>query len=838
MATSSQSKQPQTSTLVKPTGDNIDMAWQWNSLKDINNRKSVTCDFCKKVTTGGITRAKKHQMGIKGDVNACTQCPPEVKNLLKEAAEKKKVTQAYSELQNDNEEEEIEETHSLKSGKRPATSSDPSIKKAKNVKGLIDLLLFKNPEANIKLGKNTKQTSINDACDKEARDRTCQYIAQFFYRNGIAFNVARTKSFKLMVDTIGNYGKHLKPPSYHELRVPFLKKEIERTNEMLKKHKEEWVNFGCSIMSDAWTDKKNRTLINFMVNSPSGTMFVRSVDASSYMKTGEKIFQLLDDFVEEIGEKNVVQVVTDNGSNYVLAGKLLTAKRTNLYWTPCAAHCLDLMLEDIGKLPKVKTTIQKGISLVGFIYNHSLALNTMRKYTKKTELVRYGVTRFATTFLTLQRLHKLKNNLRMMVTSDEWSKSKAAKDAKGKRATDTILSPAFWNGVVYSLKAMGPLVRVLRLVDNEKKSAMGYIYEAMDRAKEAIQRSFNGNEDKYKEIFAIIDKRWESQLHHPLHAAAHFLNPELFYKNPQIELDEEVTSGLYQCIERLIPTEEEEDKIIDELSLYKRAGGNFSIRSAIRQRTTVAPAEWWRLYGASTPSLQKLAIKVLSLTCSASGCERSWSTFEHIHSKKRSKLEHQKLQDLVFVKYNQALKERFDCRDVIDPILLNDIDDSNEWLVGEIGGDEDVAQDELVFEDDTLTWGAVADIVGASEPRTYTRQQSRLKNKQIATSTSRTSTSNNGKRNIEDGEEEANDEESDNEEEEIYKSSSGESNNDEEDLDEDFMEDEIALIPILCQALEHIAKFLRRNFSQSTLYRKYMEEACVWVESNTTPLIS
>ncbi|KAK4283950.1 hypothetical protein QN277_000847 [Acacia crassicarpa] len=798
MATSSQSKPPQTSStvsscgLVKPTGENIDMAWQWNSLKDINNRKSVTCDFCKKVTTGGITRAKRHQMGIKGDVNACTKCPPEVKNLLKEAAEKKKVTQAYTELQDDDE-EEVEEIHTLKSGKRPATLSDSSTKKAKNVKGPMDLLLFKNPEATIKLGKNTKQTSINDACNKEVRDLTCQFIARFFYRNGIAFNVARTKSFKLMVEAIGNYGKHLKPPSYHELRVPFLKKEIEETNKMLKKQKEEWVDFGCSIMSDAWTDKKNRTLINFMVNSPSGTMFVRSVDASSYMKTGEKVFQLLDDFVEEIGEKNVVQVVTDNGSNYVLAGKLLTAKRTHLYWTPCAAHCLDLMLEDIGKLPKVKTTIQKGISLVGFIYNHSLALNTMRKYTKKTELVRYGVTRFATTFLTLQRLHKLKTNLRMMVTSDEWSKSKAAKDAKGKRATDTVLSPAFWNGVVYSLKAMGPLVRVLRLVDNEKKSAMGYIYEAMDRAKEAIQRSFNENEDKYKDIFAIIDKRWESQLHHPLHAAAHFLNPELYYRNPTIEFDEEVTSGLYKCIERLIPTEEEEDKIIHELSLYKRAGGNFGIRSAIRQRTTVAPAEWWRLYGASAPSLQKLAIKVLSLTCSASGCERNWSTFEHIHSKKRSKLEHQKLQDLVFVKYNQALKERFDCRDVIDPILLNDIDDSNEWLVGEMGGDEEVAEDELVFEDDNLTWGAVADIVGAGEPRTYTRQQSRLKNKQIVTSTptstSRPSTSSGGKHTMEEEEEEANDEESDSEEEEIYKSSSGESNNDEEDLDEDFMED-------------------------------------------------
>ncbi|KAL3640239.1 hypothetical protein CASFOL_015207 [Castilleja foliolosa] len=45
-----------------------------------------------------------------------------------------------------------------------------------------------------------------------------------------------------------------------------------------------------------------------------------------------------------------------------------------------------------------------------------------------------------------------------------------------------------------------------------------------------------------------------------------------------------------------------------------------------------------------------------------------------------------------------------------------------------------------------------------------------------------------------------------------------------------------ALIPILCRALEHVAKFLRRNFGRSTLYRKYLEDACVWVESNTTTL--
>ena len=71
----------------------------------------------------------------------------------------------------------------------------------------------------------------------------------------------------------------------------------------------------------------------------------------------------------------------------------------------------------------------------------------------------------------------------------------------------SILMSTFWNIVVYSLKVLGPIVHVLQLVDGEKRLAMGYIYEAMDQAKEAIEKSFNGREERYKEIFEIIDRR-------------------------------------------------------------------------------------------------------------------------------------------------------------------------------------------------------------------------------------------------------------------------------------------------------------------------------------------
>ena len=54
---------------------------------------------------------------------------------------------------------------------------------------------------------------------------------------------------------------------------------------------------------------------------------------------------------------------------------------------------------------------------------------------------------------------------------------------------------------------------MLRLVDGEKKAPSGYRNEAMTRAKEAIVKSFLDNEEKYKKIIEIIDKRWEIKLH-------------------------------------------------------------------------------------------------------------------------------------------------------------------------------------------------------------------------------------------------------------------------------------------------------------------------------------
>lgn len=85
----------------------------------------------------------------------------------------------------------------------------------------------------------------------------------------------------------------------------------------------------------------------------------------------------------------------------------------------------------------------------------------------------------------------------------------------------------------------------------------------------------------------------------------------------------------------------------------------------------------------------------------------------------------QKLNDLVFVKYNRALRRRYELRDTI-PILLNDIDESNEWLTGRLR--EESENDYVFGEEDGLTYNDVYNASGVREPLYRSRSQSRATN--------------------------------------------------------------------------------------------------------------
>ena len=113
----------------------------------------------------------------------------------------------------------------------------------------------------------------------------------------------------------------------------------------------------------------------------------------------------------------MVQIVTNNGSAFVKAGNLLM-KKCNLYWTPCATHCIDLMFEEIGKRDSVAQLIMNGRKITNFIYNHGWLLAKMRRVCGG-DIVRPGATRFATNYIAIDSLLKKRVDLNKVFISNE-----------------------------------------------------------------------------------------------------------------------------------------------------------------------------------------------------------------------------------------------------------------------------------------------------------------------------------------------------------------------------------------------------------------------------------
>ena len=124
-------------------------------------------------------------------------------------------------------------------------------------------------------------------------------------------------------------------------------------------------------MCDGWSSRIRKPIINFMVYCDRSMVYLSSLDATNIPKTADYIFSLIDMIVEEVGEENVVQIVTDNETSFKVVGMLLMEKRRHLLWSPCTTHCIDLMLEDIRSIKQIKETLGHVKMITSFTYNSS-----------------------------------------------------------------------------------------------------------------------------------------------------------------------------------------------------------------------------------------------------------------------------------------------------------------------------------------------------------------------------------------------------------------------------------------------------------------------------------
>lgn len=182
--------------------------------------------------------------------------------------------------------------------------------------------------------------------------------------------------------------------------------------------------------------------------------------------------------------------------------------------------------------------------------------------------------------------------MRRMFCSQQWLFWKDSTKPNAMAVKVSLLGNSLWEKVTKIISFTEPLVKVLRIMDGEKPT-MGYIYEGMERAKEAIKTFYKGDSSKYLPIWEIIDSRWDRQLHSPLHVAGTYLNLRLFYHpESNIQRDPEVIRGVMMCIEKMYPDQDIQDKINMQRDVYKEASGMFRFNSTQRLNDKKIPCKY------------------------------------------------------------------------------------------------------------------------------------------------------------------------------------------------------------------------------------------------------
>ena len=68
---------------------------------------------------------------------------------------------------------------------------------------------------------------------KILRERAVSAFAIWMYDAGLPFNCVNHKSFDKFIEAVGQHGPRMKHPTFHEVRVTHLKKEVDKVEKLL-----------------------------------------------------------------------------------------------------------------------------------------------------------------------------------------------------------------------------------------------------------------------------------------------------------------------------------------------------------------------------------------------------------------------------------------------------------------------------------------------------------------------------------------------------------------------------------------------------------------------------
>ncbi|WVZ92462.1 hypothetical protein U9M48_038525 [Paspalum notatum var. saurae] len=448
-------------------------------------------------------------------------------------------------------------------------------------------------------------------------------------------------------------GVGIKIPTGREIDGKYLDENVKEIENEIEKWKKDWDECGVTLMCDSWTGPMRNSVINFLVYSGGTMYFMKSVDATDKIQDHQYLLKEIKAVVMKVGYHNVVQIVTDNGSNYKKACEILTDQFPHMAWQPCLAHTINLMLKDIGKWPEHEACIQSAQKICSWLYN-SNSLHSMMRQAIGGELVKWNATRFGTNYMFLEIMFKKKDQFMAWLISPAFRNTHFFKTEMGRYAFDSMCSLDWWNNLEWVINDVEPLYMFLRFADSDKNPNLGEVTLEYQNMRNTYASKFASDRPRFERIMKVVDARMITVITGTFMGTACALNPYMHYT---IGVSQSVMSLVRKGVDKMLEVDSAA-YALQEFETFRRKLGEFSTdiarRMAIDRNTP--PAAWWATFGGDTPTLQRVARRLLSQCASSSGCERNWSTFAYIHTKLRNRLSHRKLDKLVFINYNLRLR--------------------------------------------------------------------------------------------------------------------------------------------------------------------------------------
>lgn len=90
---------------------------------------------------------------------------------------------------------------------------------------------------------------------------------------------------------------------------------------------------------------------------------------------------------------------------------MLIKQMPQIFWSPCAVHCLYLMHEEIAKGKVMRQVIERIKKIADFFNQSCRLVSMMERYTENHELLWLGNTRFSTDFIAIESVYKYSGGL-------------------------------------------------------------------------------------------------------------------------------------------------------------------------------------------------------------------------------------------------------------------------------------------------------------------------------------------------------------------------------------------------------------------------------------------